>query len=324
MAPQNLTEALDNLYTTTWANMKSEVADNIFDATPFWFWMKDNNRLTTTEGGKYLMEPLRYAKSDRVAFIGRGGTVSLNDSEFLTEARYDWRYLVDSVVRFNTDDQQNRGKNQIINLMQSKLDNSHDSLIDKIETVLFDTVTTDSLQFLGLQDLVDETPATGSVGDIDPAVYTWWQNQATNMTGESFGVYGVARMRTMMNNCMNNLKSDKPDILAMGQVPYEYYEDSQYEKMVVNNTKLAEAGFDSQTFKKVPMVWSPSCADTRMYFLNTNFLNFTYDPAMFFDMTEWKPIPDQVNDRVAQIITAGQMKMSRRRCQGVIYNIDTA
>ena len=33
-----LTEQLDNLYTTTWQNMKSVVGDNIFDATPFWFW----------------------------------------------------------------------------------------------------------------------------------------------------------------------------------------------------------------------------------------------------------------------------------------------
>jgi hypothetical protein len=57
-----------------------------------------------------------------------------------------------------------------------------------------------------------------------------------------------------------------------------------------------------------------------MYFLNTNFLYLQYDPQMYFDMTEWKPIPAQVNDRVAQIITACNLTVARRRCQGVLID----
>lgn len=37
-----------------------------------------------------------------------------------------------------------------------------------------------------------------------------------------------------------------------------------------------------------------------------------------------KPIPDQVNDRAAQIVTAGALTVSRRRCHGVMHTIDTA
>ncbi len=112
-----LTETLDNLYTTTWQNMKSSVADNIFDATPFWFWLKNKGGLVTEEGGRFMTEPLRFAGSDNVKFIQKGDTVDLTDKEFLTVAKYDWRYLVDSIVRFGIDDQQNRGKNAILSLM---------------------------------------------------------------------------------------------------------------------------------------------------------------------------------------------------------------
>ena len=84
----SLTEALDNLYTTTWQNMKSTVADQIFDATPFWYWMKDKGKLKTESGGRFLTEPLQYDTNDNVTFIGKGGTVSLNDYEFLTEAKF--------------------------------------------------------------------------------------------------------------------------------------------------------------------------------------------------------------------------------------------
>ena len=44
---------------------------------------------------------------------------------------------------------------------------------------------------------------------------------------------------------------------------------------------------------------------------------------MNFDMTEWKAIPDQVNDRAAQVILAGELVTGRRRVHGVLHGIDT-
>lgn len=326
-AVYSLTEAVDNLYTSTWQNMGSEVKDQIFDATPFWFWLRDKGKLKTQQGGRFLTEPLRYAKSDRVKFIGKGGTVSLADQEFLTVANYEWRYLVDSIVRFGVDDQKNRGKNMIINLMNAKLQNSQDSLVDKMEAKLFALQSAEALSFEGLQDLVADDPtASATIGGIpqDVAANSWWRNKVKDMTGLSFAVNGLAEMRTLLNNVTNNLNSDRSDIIVSGQTPFEFYEDLVGEQKRIVNQKLGDAGFENIQFKGLPMIWSPSAANTRMYFLNTTFLAFTYDPMMFFDMTEWKPIPDQVNDRAAQIITAGNLVTSRRRAQGVMFGIDTA
>lgn len=328
MPVQTLTEAIDNLYTTTWQHMGDTVADQVFEGSPFWFWMKEKGRLKTKEGGKYFTEPLRYAKSDRVQFIGRGGTVTLSDQEFLTDAVYEWTYLVDSIVRFGVDDQQNRGKAKIIDLMNSKQEMSKDSLVDKIEIKLFDTVighTEKATPFYGMQDIVadDPTASANNIGGIDPSTYTWWQNQYLNMTGQSFAVLGPKRMRTMLNDCGKNLKGSRPDIFVSGQTPYEYYEDTTLEQKRVVNKTLGDAGFENIEYKGIPLVWSPSCANTRMYMLNTNNLWVVYDPMMFFDMTEWKPIPDQVNDRAAQIITAMQLVTNRRKSHGVLFGIDS-
>lgn len=323
MAVQTLSEALDNLYTTTWQNMKSQVQDQIFNATPFWFWLRAHDGLESVAGGRFLTEPLRYAKSERVKFIGRGGTVDLSDQEFLTVATFEWRYLVDSIVRFGVDDQKNRGRNQIINFASAKLDNSRDSLIDKLETVLAGDGS-EALSYHGLQEVVPDDPAAAVVfGGIDPSVETWWQSQTKDMTGLSFAVHGQSQMRTMFNNCGNNINNDFPNIILSGQTPYENYEDSVIEQKRIVNKTLGDAGFENIAFKGIPMVWTPAIAATRMYFLNTRFMKFKYDPAMFFDMTEWKPIPDQVNDRAAQIITAGQLVTSRRRVHGVLHTIDT-
>ena len=319
----SLTEAVDNLYTTTWQNMKSSAIDNIFDATPFWFWLKEHDGLRTEEGGRFITEALRYAKSERVAFIGRGGTVSLDRNEYLTAAVYDWKYLTDSLIRFGVDDQKNRGKNQIINQMNADLELSKQSLIDKMETTLF-ADNSNVLEFLGLQDLVQDDPTSNeTVAAINQSTDTWWQNQATDMVGESFAAFGLARMRTLFNNCGNNMAGDFPDLIMSGQTPYERYEDTVEEQKRIVNKTLGDASFENIEYKGVPMVWSPACADTRMYFLNTRHLKFVYDPMMFFEMTEWKPIPDQVNDRAAQIILAGELVTGKRRVHGVIFNQDT-
>lgn len=319
-----LTEALDNLYTTTWQNMKDTVRDQIFDATPLWFWLKDKGKLKTVEGGRFITEPLQYAKNDNVSWVGKGGVVSLNDFEFLTIAQFNWRYLVASIVRFGVDDQQNRGKNQIISLMNAKLDNAQNSLISTLEAALAQASGAATNSIDGLQLLVADDPTTGTVGGIARATNTWFRNKTKNMTGISFATGGISEMRTILNNCMNNLKMDAPDIILSGQTPYEFYEDTVLDFYRTTNNKLADAGFQNQTFKGIPMVWSPSIANTRMYFLNTNFISFVYDPMMNFDMTEWKPIPDQINDRAAQIILAGAFTLSRARCQGVMHTIDTA
>jgi hypothetical protein len=325
MPVHSLTEAIDNLYTTTWQHMKGTAVDNIFDSTPLWFWLRSNGRLKTQVGGRHIVESIEYAKNDGVKFLGKGGTVSMNDREFLTEAFYDWRYLVAPLVRFGVDDQVNRGRTKIMSLVNSKLSNAENSLIDTLETTMFAGAGAVNGAFDGLQHLVADDPtASVEIGLINQNTNTFWRNKFSDMTGVSFATSGIDRMRTMLNDVMNNRLKDRTDIIVSGQSPYEFYEDAAFTKLEVQNTKLAELGFEHQVFKGIPMIWSPACSNQRMYFLNTRFISVVYDPGMYFDMTEWKPIPEQVNDRAAQIASAITTTTNRRRVQGVIMDIDTA
>lgn len=351
MAVSSLTQFLDNLYTTTWQNRMEGVADNVFNATPFWFWLKDKGKLKTQRGGRFIEESLEYATNNNVAWVDKGTTVALNDFEFLTIATYNWRYVAASIVRFGTDDQKNSGKAKIMSLMNSKLDNTEKSLVTEFETRLVDgagtitggTTTAAAQAFDGLTCLVANDPAGSAlggngiaVGGIDSSTsngqFPWWRNQTDNMTGLSFATVGIAHMRTMLNKCMNNRREDRPDILLSDQWTYEQYEGALLTYYRTLNRKLADAGFENQTFKGIPMVWTPSIPGEdsaspvagALYFLNTSFLSLVYDPAVWFDMTEWKAIPDQINDRAAQIISACTLTTNRRRVQGVMYNMNTA
>lgn len=324
-AVTSITELFDNLFATTWQQMKGQYTDQIFTGTPFWFMMKEKGMLESVVGYRYLTETLRYAASPRVGYIGKGGTVELSDHEFMTVATFNWKYLVDSIVRFGVDEQQNSGKAQIMNYIEAKLETSRDSIADRIETDLFGLNAASTLSFLGLQDLIADDPTTSTeVGGINQSTNSWWRNQTKNMNGGSFATNGQKEMRTMFNNCSKNLTGKKPDLWIGGQSAYEKYEDSILTQKRIVNQKLGDAGFENVEFKGVPVTWSPKCADTRLYLLTMGNLKFKYDPRYFMEMTEWKPVPDQVNDRAAQIMIAGELTTNRRAAHGVMYNINTA
>lgn len=324
MPAHSLTESLDNLYVTTWQHMKKTAIDNIFDATPFWMWLRSKGKLVEKVGGRRITETLEYAKNDRVKWITKGGVVSLNDQELLTLAYYEWRYLVAPLVRFGVDDHQNRGKTKIMDLMNAKLNNAKNSLTDELETRLFAGDGASANAISGLQHLVQDDPTSSTeVGGINQSTHLWWRNKTDSLSGSSFATNGVDAMRSMYNTVSQNRQQDTPDIILTGQTVFEYYEDTILDKLHIENKKFADLGFNSLSFKGVPVVWSPSCG-LRMYFLNTRFLSACYDPGLFFDMTEWKPIPEQVNDKAAQIISALQLTTNRRRVHGVIHTIDTA
>ena len=144
------------------------------------------------------------------------------------------------------------------------------------------------------------------------------------MTGLSFATNGQKEMRTLYNNASKNIGGVKPDLWIGGQTAFEYYEDSILTQKRVVNMTLGDAGFQNIEFKGVPVTWSPKCANTRLYLLTVGNLKFKYDPRFFFEMTEWKPIPDQINDRAAQVILAGELTTNRRNAHGVLHTIDTA
>jgi hypothetical protein len=90
---------------------------------------------------------------------------------------------------------------------------------------------------------------------------------------------------------------------------------------ILQNTMMAEAGFDTIVFKGRPMMWSPSAPSGKMYFINPNYYKLWVDQDYFMEMTDWKQIPDQPNDKVAQIVCALNVISDRPIVNKVLYGI---
>jgi hypothetical protein len=323
MAVSTRTEQLDDLYTTTWNNRKSELTDQFFNAVPVYEELQKRGGIQLNgTGGRYLEIPLSYAKNETVTSIGKGDTVSLSETLFQTVAQFEWKFLAGSIVRYFTDDAKNKSRQQHINWANKKLDNLKDSMADKFEEMLFaDGTGNGSKDTEGLGNLVDTTPTVArTVGNIAQTTYTWWANRQKTATGAA-SVYLLSDMRNLANTCSEGKTRSFPNILATTQTVAELYDDEVLEQRSIVNQTKGDAEFQGTTWKGIPLVWSAQCPSGRMYFLNSKYIGLNTDPDYNFTPTAWKTIPNQVEDRVMQLVWKGNLIASRRKSLGVLTSI---
>lgn len=320
MTVPSWTQNIDNMFTSTWAYRKDAAVEQAYLKTPFIYWLKAKDRIQEISGHRRIEIPLEYGKNETQRWIGKGSTVPLTEGKLLTMAYEDWKYLSVTVLRYGVEDQQNRGKAAAINYVDRKMNAAERSIWEELERVAF-ADGTGSLEPNGLQNLVATTPTTGTVHGINRATYSWFRNHTKTATGAA-SVYLISDMRNIYNTISSYAGNETKDIFILtDQTVFELYEDEQLEIKQLVNTQAADSGFDTLTFKGRPMFWCPSAPSGNMYFLNPMYLKLVIDPGYFMEMTEWKPIPNQVNDRVAQIVSALNIVCSRPIAEGVLTGI---
>jgi hypothetical protein len=314
------TQQIDDMFTTTWANRKTAAVDQAYIKTPFIFWLKNKGKVEEMKGYTRIEIPLKYGKNETVRWIKKGSTVPLTEGQLFSMAYEEWRYVAVSLLRYGTDDQKNRGAARIINYVDEKISSAETALWEEFERVVFnDGSGVDEIN--GIQNLVAADPTTGTLHGLNRATYDWFRNQTKTATG-AFSVYGLSDMRNMMNNLTKYAKTEVKDFFMMtDQTTFEAFEDLMLEMKQFYNTDLIDAGFENLVYKGRPLMWSPSAPAAKMYFINPNYLKLIIDPDYFMDMTSWKEIPDQVNDRVAQIVCAMNFITSRPIANGVLTGI---
>ena len=319
-----ITMNLDDIFTTTWRLQRKVAIDQILTKNALWMWMNSKGRVRHEEGGKFLVIPLKYGRNTTFKMMSLGGTISLVRDEKLTDAVYDWKYGAVSVVQYWVENLKNRGRAKIISIIQTEMEAAKDEMALNFEEQLFgDGSGSGGKDIEGLDNLIADaaTGSRGTVAGINSASKSWWENQATDMSGEPAAAWLDKRVRTMLNNCSLGQGAEEPDLLVTGQTVFELVEDNTLEEHYITNKTLGDAQFENIQFKGRPLVWSSECPSGLLYTLNTKYLELVIDPAANFTMTEWKSIPNQVNDRAAQIAVALNFVCTNRNRQGVLYNI---
>lgn len=314
------TRTIDALLSTTLANYRNKLEDNIFDQYPLLSWL--NGKLGTIsrgsklkklkDGGETIIEQLMYEVNTTANSYAGYEVLDTTPQDGITWAQYNWKQYSASLTISGAEESKNRGEAKLISLLEGKAKQAEMSLRKTMATDAYgDGTGNNGKAFTGLAALVS---ATATVGGLDPATYTWWK--AVTGTSSSFAANGLDTLKTAINSCAYG--ADAPDAMFTTQTIYEYYEDyCEGLKRFVSNEKAAEAGFANLMYKGVPMYFDRSCTAGKVYILNSNYLNFNVMSDKDLITTPFVK-PENQDARTAQILFMGNITVPNRRMHGVV------
>ena len=318
-------DAMDQFFAATMLDTSGSTwSDEVFDATPFYFALqKSGNRKAYTGGRDLKQYETLMVGTTPVSGIKKGGRVSMTQVNPLVTAVYQMKRIAGNIVRYHEDDLANTGKNAVFSLVEMWRENLLASMIAKLENDALGDGTDDSDSVEGLQTYVPEDPTTGTVGGINRATgsNSYWRSQTYDMSSESFGGYGLTRMRNMWSDCTFGRKGDQPNMLLTTKTVFNLYDDEAIDQKQIVNSVLGDAEFESLEYKGKPIVWSPYTPAGYIWFLNMNHIYFRYHSACNFEWTGWKNLPRQPFDAVGQIVLVAQLTGKSWQRQGLIWGI---
>lgn len=323
MAPTAQSLSFDALFATTHQAYRPKMEDNIFTANPLFWWLKTGDRIKRQDGGANIIVPVMYGTNSTARSYSAYEDLDISPQDGMTVAIYPWRHLSTSVSISGPEERKNSGKSQVIKLITAKEKQAELSLIEETNRQAYlDGTGNGSRDIFGLNLLVEDGAAwLSDVAGINRTTETWWRNQWTNATGQSFLTLGVGLMRTMYNNCSKG--NIHPDLIVTTQTVFERYEGvlAQNERFI--DTRTGDAGFQNLLFKATPIVYDTYCPTQTMFFLTSEYIEFIVDTIMDFKLTEFIR-PANNDSRIAQILLYGNLTMSNMARQGRISNLDTA
>jgi hypothetical protein len=297
----------DALLSTTLANYRSQLTDNVFTARPLTYTLMDKGRIRMLNGGTKIVEPLIYGQNSTVASYSGYDSLALTPQEGISAAEFDWKQYAASIAISGIEEAKNNGEQEIINLLEAKIMQAEESMRESFNQMFFADGTGNSgKDWNGLGNLVE---SGNTVGGIDSNTYAYWrskeENTATALT--------LAQMSTMYNNV--SVGNDHPDTLLTTQTLFEKYEALLQPNLRYTDTKTADAGFQNLLFKAAPVMYDVHCTAGVFYFLNSKYITLVGHSDKWFSQTEFIK-PEDTDARYALIMCYGNLTVRNRAKQG--------
>jgi len=318
MASPNLSEII----TTTLRNRSGELADNVSNGNALLMRLKEKGAWKPASG-RTIVQELDYAENGTFMYYSGGEQLNVGASDVLSAAEFDWKQAACAVVATGLEvDVQNTGKEAIIDLLEARIKNAQRTMRNNICNGMYsDGTGTGGKQIGGLQLLVADAPTSGTVGGINRATYSFWQNQVYDASSDGGTAATASNIQTYMNamylECTRG--GDKPDLILADANYYKLFWGSMQAIQRVTDSKMAEAGFQNIKFSGADVVYEDNSGmpTNHMYFLNTDYIYLRYAPKRLFKPLEKVQSINQ--DAMVQLITfAGNMTTSNASLQGVL------
>jgi hypothetical protein len=300
----------DALLSTTIANYRDQLTDNVFTARPLTYHLMSNGRIRMLNGGTKIVEPLIYGQNSTVKSYSGYDTISLTPQDGISAAEYEWKQYAASIAISGIEEAKNNGEQEVINLLEAKIMQAEESLREGFNQMFFaDGTGNGGKDWNGLGNLIESGNIVGGINSGPAMGNDWWrsyeENTATALT--------LAQMATAYNSV--SVGNDHPDMLLTTQTLFEKYESLLQPQLRYTDTKTADAGFQNLLFKAAPVTYDVHAPAGTMFFINSKYLTLVGHSGKWFENTPFVR-PENMDARYALIMCYGNLTIRNRAKQG--------
>jgi hypothetical protein len=296
----------DAILTTTLANYRDQLTDNVFSARPLTYHLMNKGRIRMLNGGSKIIEPLVHGLNTTVAAYSGYDTISLTPQTGISAAEFDWKQYAASIAISGIEEAKNNGEQEVINLLEAKIMQAEESMREGFNQMFFaDGSATNAWN--GLGNLIENGNTVGGINSAT-AGNEYWRSYEENTAG----ALTLGQMATAYNSA--SVGNDHPDMVLTTQTLYEKYESLLQPQLRYTDTKTADAGFQNLLFKASPVTYDVHCPAGIMYFINSKYISLVGHSGKWFENTAFVR-PENMDARYALILCYGNLTVRNRKRQ---------
>lgn len=297
MAATAQTRNWDVAWTTSMDVHRKRITDNINNSNPTLELLRRTGRVEVDKGGRIIREDLYYANGTMEWFSGRQ-PLSTAEPDGVTAAFFETRYACVPIVVSWTDEQEAQTRESAMSLMATKTIQARNTIQAGINSALWSAQSGKSM--LGFQDIIADAPSTGTIGGINRANESWWQNTQSsvstnfnNKTGDTYD--GLALLGTQMTKASDG--NDMTTDILMGLTFYSEFQtimESTGYARVTSGDGNASVDAGKPKFRGASVHKDRDIAADSIYGLNRRYFKLKIQSGANFRKTPFVPGADQL------------------------------
>ena len=318
---------VSDVVATTIQSRTRQIADNVTKNNALLSRLNQRGNVKTISGGNVIFEELSFAENANGGFYSGYDLLPVAAQDVISAAEYQIKQYAVPVVMSGLEMLQNSGKEQFIDLLESRLNVAEATMVNQLaQSIYSDGTGSGGKEVTGLNAAVPSDPTTGTYGGINRATWTFWRSKLYDFSAQT-----VTPSATTIQAGLNALwaqlvrGTDRPDLIVLDNNYWSYYMGSLQAQQRFTSPETGNLGFPTLKFMDADVVLDGGiggyCPANTGFMLNSKYI-------------KWRPhkdrnmVPLSPNRRYAinqdaevQILAwAGNLTTSGAQFQGRIQN----
>ena len=279
---------ITDIIATTIQSRSGELADNLTNNNALLAELRKRDNVKSFSGGNVILEEIMYndPSTDNSGSYSGYEAINITPDSPVSGAQFSIKQYADAVTMSGLEMLQNASKEQIIDLLDARMDISEARLLNRLAADIYGDGTGNAgKNITGLAAAVPDVPNTGTYGGIDRATWAFWRSQA--FSGVTNGGAAVSQANIIQYMTALALRlvrgQDKTNLIVADANYFALYVNALQAIQRVTSDGSGEAGAG---FAKLKFYGGGNSCDVvldggigmatsnRMYFLNTKYIKF--------------------------------------------------